>query len=90
MKLDIGITLNVRRNSFSTPAGSMNLRPYMKLKSVSLFFLKVAYHTKYSHIAKLKKLKLSLCLINQALRHEDVWGSGGIDPCFLDLSTSWR
>jgi hypothetical protein len=36
------------------------------------------------------KVKLSLCLANQALRHEDVWGSGCIDPHFLDLGTSWR
>jgi hypothetical protein len=35
-----------------------------------------------------KKVKLSLCLTNQALRHEDVWGSGYIrvDPRFLDLT----
>jgi hypothetical protein len=36
------------------------------------------------------KINLSLCLTNYALRHEDVWGSGCIDPCFLDLGTSWR
>jgi hypothetical protein len=24
------------------------------------------------------------------LSHEDVWGSGYIDPHFLDLGTSWR
>jgi hypothetical protein len=30
-----------------------------------------------------KKVTLSLCLTNSALRHEDVWGSGCIDPCFL-------
>jgi hypothetical protein len=29
------------------------------------------------------KVKLSLCLINEALRHEDIWGSGGIAPPFL-------
>jgi hypothetical protein len=34
--------------------------------------------------------KLSLCLTNQALRHEGVWGSGYIDPHLLDLGTSWR
>jgi hypothetical protein len=28
----------------------------------------------------LVKVKLSSCLINQATRHEDVWGSGGISP----------
>jgi hypothetical protein len=36
------------------------------------------------------KLKLSLCLTNQQLRHEDVWESGCIDPCYIDLGTSWR
>jgi hypothetical protein len=30
-----------------------------------------------------KKVKLSLCLINYASRHEDVLGSGGIAPSFL-------
>jgi hypothetical protein len=34
--------------------------------------------------------KLSLCLTNQALRHVDAWGSGCIEPHFLDLSTSWE
>jgi hypothetical protein len=29
------------------------------------------------------KIKASLCLINQAPRYEDVWGSGGIDPPLL-------
>jgi hypothetical protein len=28
--------------------------------------------------------------VPEALRHEDVWGSGCIDPSFLDLGTSWR
>jgi hypothetical protein len=36
------------------------------------------------------KVKLCLCLTNEALRHEGVWGSGCIDPHFLDLGTSWR
>jgi hypothetical protein len=35
-------------------------------------------------------VKFSLCLTNWALRHEDGWGSGCIDPCFLDLGTSLR
>jgi hypothetical protein len=30
-----------------------------------------------------KKINLSLCLINGAARHEDVWGSRGIAPPFL-------
>jgi hypothetical protein len=29
-------------------------------------------------------------ITNSALRHEDIWGSGCIDPHFLDLGTSWR
>jgi hypothetical protein len=39
---------------------------------------------------KVKKVKLSLCLTDYALRHEGVWGSGCIDPNFLDLGTSRR
>jgi hypothetical protein len=31
-----------------------------------------------------------LCLIHYRLRHEDVWGSGCIDPRVLNFSTSWR
>jgi hypothetical protein len=41
-----------------------------------------------SEIFRGKKLKLSLCLTNQALHHEGVWGSGCIDPRFLDLESS--
>jgi hypothetical protein len=33
---------------------------------------------------------LSLCLTNEALHDEGVWGSGYIDPHFLDLGTGWR
>jgi hypothetical protein len=29
-------------------------------------------------------------LTNEALCHEGIWGSGCIDPRFLDLATSWR
>jgi hypothetical protein len=35
---------------------------------------------------KEKKVKLSLCLTNSALRREGVWRSGCTDPHFLDLS----
>jgi hypothetical protein len=34
------------------------------------------------------KVKLSLCLTNEALRHEGVWGSGCIDPHF-DLGSTY-
>jgi hypothetical protein len=29
-------------------------------------------------------------VLNYALRYEEVWGSGCIDPRILDLGTSWR
>jgi hypothetical protein len=35
--------------------------------------------------SKGRKVNLSLCLTNQALSHEDLWGNGCIDPRFLDL-----
>jgi hypothetical protein len=34
------------------------------------------------------KVKLSPCLTNYALSHENVWGSGCIHPRFLELGTS--
>jgi hypothetical protein len=37
-----------------------------------------------------KGKSISLCLTTLALRHEDVWRSGCIDPRILDLGTSWR
>jgi hypothetical protein len=37
-----------------------------------------------------KKVKVSLCLTNYALRHEDVWGSGRIDPRILEAGTTAR
>jgi hypothetical protein len=37
----------------------------------------------------MEKLKLSLCLTSEALRHEDVLGSGRIDPRFLGVGTGW-
>jgi hypothetical protein len=36
------------------------------------------------------KIKLSLRLTNYALCYDDVWGSGCIDPRFLDLGTNWK
>jgi hypothetical protein len=44
------------------------------------------FYSYYEYI----KVKLPLCLANQALSNEGVWGSGYIDPHFLDLGTSWR
>jgi hypothetical protein len=36
------------------------------------------------------KIKLFLYVCHHALRHKGIWGSGCIDPRFLDLGTSWR
>jgi hypothetical protein len=36
------------------------------------------------------KVKLSLFLINQTLRHENVWESGCIDPHVLGHGTDWK
>jgi hypothetical protein len=52
--------------------------------SLLLFF------PRYQKILVRKKEKLYLCLVNEALRHEGVWGSGSINLLFLDLGTSWR
>jgi hypothetical protein len=41
-------------------------------------------------VTNVKKVNFPLFLINQALRHEGVWGSGCMDPHFFDLDTSWR
>jgi hypothetical protein len=34
-------------------------------------------------VIRMVQVKLSLCVINEVPRHEDVWGSGGITPPFL-------
>jgi hypothetical protein len=39
---------------------------------------------------KVTKIKLSLCITKLAVFHEDIWGDGRIDLCFLDVGTSWR
>jgi hypothetical protein len=33
-------------------------------------------------------IRLSSCIANHAIRHEDVWRSGCTDPSFLDLSAN--
>jgi hypothetical protein len=43
---------------------------------------------KHWSIVNYKRVKLSLCLTSESLRHEDVWGSECIGP--LDFGTSWR
>jgi hypothetical protein len=54
----------------------------------SIFTLKQELHVKM--IFNSKKIKLSLCLTNYASFHEDVWGSGCIDPRTLDHGTRWE
>jgi hypothetical protein len=36
-----------------------------------------------AHVIQGKKVKFSLYLISQALRHEDIWVSGDVAPSFL-------
>jgi hypothetical protein len=36
------------------------------------------------------KVKLSQCLTNYGLHHEDLWGNRCIDPRFIGLCTNWR
>jgi hypothetical protein len=36
-----------------------------------------------------ERVNWPVCLSNQALRRQDVWRSGYIDPRILDLDTSW-
>jgi hypothetical protein len=37
-----------------------------------------------------EKTVYQTCYKVKALCHKGIWGSGCIDPCFLDLGTSWR
>jgi hypothetical protein len=43
----------------------------------------IKFHMSLTH-------EVSLCLTNQALRHQDVWRSRSIDQSFLDLGARWR
>jgi hypothetical protein len=47
-------------------------------QTLSIYFLSLRQQHKTT-----TKVKLTLCLINKALCHEDIWGSGGIAPPFL-------
>jgi len=41
-------------------------------------------------VKTLERPKTFLPVLNKAPCHEDVWGSGGIAPYILHLSTRWR
>jgi hypothetical protein len=69
---------------------------FRRLDSVSIFrlgstdragpYLQTKYyyhHNQPTPTIKGEKVKLLLCLISYALRHEDMWGSGGTAPPFL-------
>jgi hypothetical protein len=52
--------------------------------------LKSLLHDKTVVLEEVKVEGKVVPVLNSALRHEGVWGSGCIDPHFLDLGTSWR
>jgi hypothetical protein len=64
------------------------------LNTVSLGFFFVGVGDKTSHPYRTTDLtmkvngKFALCLTDSAPHHEAVWGSGCIDPCFLDMATA--
>jgi hypothetical protein len=48
------------------------------------------FRKQYRHNGNQYLVKFYLCLTNYALCHEGAWGSGCIDPRFIDLGTSRR
>jgi hypothetical protein len=68
------------------PVYAFTVYTYIPRKLIDKYAFITHKHT-YLHRVK---VKLSLCLTNYAIHHQGLWGSGCIDPHFLDLSTSWR
>jgi hypothetical protein len=62
---------------------SRGYRIYWHKQWVNFIYLCFLYYVRG------KKVKLSLCLNNYALRHEGEWGSGCIDSHFLNLNTNY-
>jgi hypothetical protein len=60
---------------------------YSTLENIYTDFTRIS---SLSVIRRIIKVKLFLCLTNQELHHEGVWGNGCIDPHFLYLGTSCR
>jgi hypothetical protein len=77
----------VKQKKFNLVAGLCRTVSRSRLNYNSLKYLNFLMRTVKICV---KKVKLSLCLNNNALRHEGVWRSGCIDPRILDLDTSWR
>jgi hypothetical protein len=93
------VTYNIPLLSWESPSlNSLLLRYWHLLYDIHHWKIHLHSHSwkrrlqmrKYWRKVKGKKVKLFLCLTNQALRHEGVWGSRYIDPHFLDRGTSWR
>jgi hypothetical protein len=59
-------------------------------RSSDRFVTKCFWLARFTVPMMMGEVKLSLCLTNQALRPEGVWGSGCIDPHFLELGSNWR
>jgi hypothetical protein len=73
----------------------LNLYCHYHRQHISLIILNKGYIfqtslTHYCDLIQNSKLKLYLCWTNKSLRHEDMSGSGCIDPCFLDINTARR
>jgi hypothetical protein len=79
-------SLRFRNNNVPTSGFFDGIHTFKEVKS-GLWHISSKYPPE---LLKVKvKVMLSMCLTNKALRHEGVWGSGCIDPHFLDLGISW-
>jgi hypothetical protein len=65
------------------------LSKWLEYKKISEFLVN-SIRGKGLCVKQYIKVKLSLCSTNKALCYEGVWGSGYIDPYFLDFGTIWR
>jgi hypothetical protein len=72
--------------SFAIKENSEKDKPLKKIKKYNR---KMHNHVRKCFSSRCKKGKV-VPVLNYALRHEGVWGSGRIEPHFLDLGTSWR
>jgi hypothetical protein len=55
-----------------------------------VFILVITPHPPLQGVASLWVVGKVVPVLNWTLRHEGVWGSGFIEPHFLDLGTRWR
>jgi hypothetical protein len=85
----VSIKLNFFLSSLLRKESMATVRILDAQYSSLCFAVRVAMKRVYASLWH-EKAKLSLCLINWTLRQEGIWGSGCIDPLFLDFGTSWR